>query len=183
MGERQGAIWVEEDGPSHLLMCFWAAWGHDPWSRKASSTSRCCQATKPLAVLRDFPGYGYSLTSQYFLLCVFPDLAEDLRCICGDCPPPCSSMLACTATAVAAVAAPLQDLGQLTTSTVPTSVHQGVGSILHYRLCNPVCWEKSASPRNCSAPSTLQTTCWKRCDKPFSKLWISRTQLIYCPLS
>lgn len=120
VGERQGAIWVEEDGPSHLLMCFWAAWGHDPWSRKASSTSSCCQATKPLAVLRDFPGYGYSLISQYFLLCVFPDLAEDLRCICGDCPPPCSSMLACTATAVAA---PLQDLGQLTTSTVPTCVH------------------------------------------------------------
>lgn len=71
VGERQGSICVEEDGPSHLLMCCWAAWGHDLWNRKASPTWRCCQTTKNFAVLRAFPGYCYSLISQYFLLCVF----------------------------------------------------------------------------------------------------------------
>lgn len=123
VGEKWGTIWVEEDGPSHLLMCFWAAWGHDPCSRKASSTRKCCQTTKPSTVLRAFPGYSYSLISRYFLLSVFPDLAEDLWWICGDYPPPCSSMFACTTAAVVSVIPPLQDLGQPNTSTVPTSVH------------------------------------------------------------
>lgn len=84
--------------------------------------------TRPLkhfAVLRAFPGYCYSLISQYYLLCLFPYLAGDLGRVCGDFPPPCSSMLACTTAVVAAVTPPLQDLGQPTTSTVPTSVCHG----------------------------------------------------------
>lgn len=36
-------------------MCFWAAWGHNPWSRKASSTWRCYQTTKTLRCAESFP--------------------------------------------------------------------------------------------------------------------------------
>lgn len=184
--ERQGTIYMEKDGPSHLLMFFWAAWGHDLWSRKASSTWRCCQTNKHFAVLRAFPGYCYSLISQYFLLHVFPHLAEDLGWLCGNYPSYCSSMLACTTASGAAVTPPVQDLGQPSTSAVPTSVYHG--SWIHPAL-HPLCCitQSSVLEEERQQVTNLHPVLHKpragNCDKHFSKLWISRTQLIYCPLS
>lgn len=140
--------------------------------------------TKPLkhlAVLRAFPGYCYSLISQYFLLCLFPYLAGDLGRVCGDFPPPCSSMLACTTTAVAAVT-PLQDLGQPTTSTVPTSVcHGGWIHPAQHPLPSSVLGEELQQVKDLHP--ALHKPNAGNWDKPFSELWISGTQLIYHPLS
>lgn len=93
----------------------------------------------------------------------------------------CSSTLACSTTAVAAVTPPLQDLGQPTTSAVPASVYHG--GWIHPALQPLLCAGRRAPASNWPASSAPQGTCWKRCEKPFSELWISRTQLIYCPLS
>lgn len=163
-------------------MCFWAAWGHDLGSRKASSTRRCCQTTKHFAVLRAFPGYCYSLTSQYFLLRVFSllgwrpgmnlwglpfplQLKACLHPSCSGCSDTSSAGLRSAPHICCAHFCPPWGLDPscITASAI-------------------LCVGRRAPARNWPASSAPPATCWKQCDKPFSKLWISRTQLICCPL-
>lgn len=94
----RGGGWPQP--PANVLL---GSLGTCPRSRRASSTWRCCQTSKPFAVLRAIPAYCYSLISQYFLLHVFPYLAQDLRWVCGDYLHPCTSMLTCSTTAATGV--------------------------------------------------------------------------------
>lgn len=139
VGKQRGTIWVEEDSPSRLLTCLWPAWGHDPRGEQAPSARRGSQNTNPSPVLRAFPRYGCSVISQYFLLHVFPNLAEGL--FAATTLPFAVQPLACAAGGAAAVGMTVGPPHPL----YPLLPPAGVRSVLHYSRCNPECWVKTAS--------------------------------------